>query len=227
MNTSVLAANCQLPRFVHDTVTLPWAQRCPLLADLIVRSGATVVSLQEIGTVELGNLLKALGSSWQGHKAVGLNGNGLNAVIWRDEWRLSEVVLDYNLPSYGQMQRTLLLVNLVHQSGVELLAGSTHFAATGPDLARAQANIAKLAQVKRVCELTTSHKQVVLGADLARTDDGDDVEYLIEQGWLLNGRTAATPQVVLSKGTKVGESSTVDTGKACDHSAVLTSITIP
>jgi hypothetical protein len=230
----VLAANMQYPPYVHDTTTLPWPKRLPLLADIITSSGTTIVSAQEIGGSQCIDLLAELGPRWSYRKTL----NGINAVFWRDEWS-GDTVLDYNLPSYGQSQRTLLVVGLAsntrqanpsstRQTPVKqtLLVGSTHFAAAASDLTRAQANVAKLAQVKKVCELLAGYPQIIVGADLARADDTDDVAYLKAQGWALNGRTTATPQVVLSKGIDVGKSRLVDTGKACDHDAVLTPFTL-
>ncbi len=67
---------------------------------------------------------------------------------------------------------------------------------------------------------------MLVGADLARADDTDDLAYLTERGWTLNGRTSATPQVTFSHGVTVGKSTLVDTGKACDHDAVLTTFTL-
>jgi hypothetical protein len=216
----VLALNCQFPPYVHDSITLSWAKRLPLLASIITSSGATVVSAQEIGGSQCIDLLAELGPRWSYRKTL----NGINAVFWRDEWS-GDTVLDYNLPSYGQSQRTLLVVSLT-QGGAELLVGSTHFAAAASDLTREKANVAKLAQVKKVCELLAGYPQIIVGADLARTDDTDDLAYLKAQGWALNGRTTATPQVVLSKGIDVDKSRLVDTGKACDHDAVLTPFTL-
>jgi hypothetical protein len=213
----VLALNCQYPPYVHDPTTLAWSKRVGLLAGIITSSGASVVSAQEIGGSQCVDLVAELGPRWSYRKAL----NGINAVFWSDEWR-GETVLDYNLPSFGQAQRTLLVVGLTHTSGAGLLAGSTHFAATGPDLTREQANVAKLAQVKKVCELLAGYPQIIVGADLARTDDTDDVLYLAGQGWTLNGRTTATPQVVLTKGIAVGQSHTVNNGEATDHLAMLT-----
>jgi hypothetical protein len=213
----VLALNAQYPPYVHDTTTLPWSKRIGLLAGIIISSGASVVSAQEIGGSQCVDLLAELGPRWSYRKAL----NGINAVFWSDEWH-GDTVLDYNLPSFGQAQRTLLVVSLTHTSGAELVAGSTHFAAAASDLTRAQANVAKLAQVKKVCELLSGYPQVIVGADLARTDDTDDVLYLADQGWTLNGRTTATPQVVLTKGITVGQSHTVENGKATDHLGMLT-----
>jgi hypothetical protein len=213
----VLALNCLYPPYSHDPTTLPWSKRVGLLAGIITSSGASVVSAQEIGGSQCVDLLAELGPRWSYRKTL----NGINAVFWSDEWH-GDTVLDYNLPSFGQAQRTLLVVSLTHTSGAELLAGSTHFAAAASDLTRAQANVAKLAQVKKVCELLSGYPQIIVGADLARTDDTDDVLYLADQGWTLNGRTTATPQVVLTKGIAVGQSRTVDNGKATDHLAMLT-----
>jgi hypothetical protein len=214
----VLALNCRYPPYVHDTTTLPWSKRVGLLAGIITSSGASVVSAQEIGGSQCVDLLAELGPRWSYRKTL----NGINAVFWSDEWH-GDTVLDYNLPSFGQAQRTLLVVSLTHTSGAELIAGSTHFAAAASDLTRAQANMAKLAQVKKVCELIgANYPKVIIGADLARSDDDDDVSYLANQGWTLNGRTRTTPQVVLTKGIAAGQSHTVNNGAATDHLAMLT-----
>lgn len=194
------------------------------MAAVIVGSKATVVAAQEIGTTQLADLLRALGPTWQGRKAVGLNGNGLNAVLWRTDWTLSDVE-DWNLPSYGQMQRTLIVCHLT-QAGRTLEVGSTHFAAAASDLTKAQANAAKYAQVNYVAGLLAG-RTIIVGADLARADDDDDLAYLTGRGWSLNGRTDTTPQVSFSLGQiTVNAATTVPTGAACDHAAALTTITI-
>lgn len=182
------------------------------------------MAAQEIGTAQLADLLEALGPRWQGRKANGLRGNGLNAVLWRDEWTLVGEPDDWNLPSYGQMQRTLIVCTLT-QGGLTLEVGSTHFAAAASDLTKAQANVAKLAQVKQV-DAWLAGREVLVGADLARADDDDDLAYLSGRGWSLNGRTTVTPQVTFSTGIDVGKSTFIPTGAACDHGAVMTPFTL-
>jgi hypothetical protein len=123
------------------------------------------------------------------------------------------------------MQRTLIVCHLT-QAGRTLEVGSTHFAAAASDLTKAQANVAKYAQVSYVAGLLAG-RTVVVGADLARADDTDDLAYLTSRGWSLNGRTPATPQLSFSLGEiTVDKATTIPTGKACDHDAVLTTLSL-
>lgn len=225
---TMLDINLELPQFVHDNTTLSGSKRIPLLGDVIKRSGATIVSTHEGDRDFCAKLSAVLGSRWHYQRAQGKGGNGLNAVFWRDEWAIDGKPREWNLDSFGQWQRTLILCRLVHKDGGYTWAGSTHFAATAPDLPAAAANRAKLAQVKQVCEVLADYRQIALGCDLPRTDATDDDAWLRAHGWTLTGRDSKTPELVITKSrVKPIAAKVVPTGKACDHDARLLTFTTP
>lgn len=225
---AMLALNLELPQFVHDKTTLSGSLRIPLLADVIRRSGATIVATQEGDRDFCSKLSASLGSRWKYQRAQGHNGNGLNAVFWRDEWTLDGKPREWNLDSFGQWQRTLLVCRLVHKDGGYTWAGSTHFAATAPDLPAIQANRAKLAQVKQVCRLLEDYRQIAVGCDLPRTDAKDDEAWLRSHGFTLTGRDSKTPELVMTKSRdKPITAKVIPTGKACDHDGRLLTFTTP
>lgn len=224
---ALLALNCCLPQFAHDPDTLPADDRAVLLARTIRASGAGIIATQEADRTFLAKIAYHCGSRYRYQRAQGPDGRGLNGIIWRDEWTF-ERLHDWTLPSFGQWPRTFLAVRLTHRDGSYVWVGSTHYAAKAPDLDAAAANRAKLAQVKRVCELTDGYRQIIVGQDLARADDDDDLAYLKRQGWTLNGRSGSTPQCTMTKARVTpGTSTVVQTGQGSDHDAVLTTFTVP
>lgn len=161
---TLLNLNAQWPGFASTHTALPWSTRCRLIGEAIVKSKATILTVQELGKVEAANLIAHL-PGWKYQRAQGAGGNGLNCVFWKaSEWTFTKLY-DWNLQSFGQMQRTMLAVKLTHKDGSYVWAGATHLAAAASDLSAADAVKARTAQAKQVAELLDGFKQILVGAD--------------------------------------------------------------
>lgn len=228
---AMLALNVQFPGFSGSPALTD--ARARLIADLI-NDLCDVAALSECGRDEAAKIARFAGQRWNYDRAQGDGGDGpgegLNAIIRRrDVWhgRPGKRLRDVNLRSHGQWQRTLLLVPLADKEDRFLAAGATHLAAVGAPLGRAGANAAKLDQVRQLVDVVGDGRALI-GLDLPRTDDDDDVRLLEREGWTLHGRTDATPLVNMSHGAiRAGASRKIDTGRACDHDAMLTPFTLP
>lgn len=160
---SLLNINCQWPGFKSSSTALPWPVRLPLLVAAVKRSKAPIVTFQELGKVEAAQMSAQL-PGWGYQRAQG-GGLGLNCVFW-DKSQLTYVkTYDWNLDSFGQMQRTLLAVKLQYRDGAYVWAGSTHLAAAASDLSAADAIKARTRQAEQVGELLDGFRQILVGAD--------------------------------------------------------------
>lgn len=159
----LLNINCQWPGFASTKSALPWSRRCAMLADAVLKSGASIVTAQELGKAEAADLARLL-PGWKYQRADG-GGRGLNCVLWKaSEWTLRGT-LDQDLDSFGQLQRTLLAVMLVHRDRSYVWAGSTHLAAAASDLTASAAVRARTAQAQQIGRRLAGSKTTILGGD--------------------------------------------------------------
>lgn len=139
--------------------------------------------MQELGADQAPGFFAAMGPDWHYDRA------GLNCVGWDTRqwtWQSSKPV---GLSSFGQMQRTLLAVNLAHATGKVLRLASTHLAAAASDLTAAQAVTARATQAAEVAAaLGLVPVPTLLGADWnsrAATDTSASAprRILTPRGW--------------------------------------------
>lgn len=160
---TLLNLNAQWPGFASTKTALPWSTRCRLIGEAIVKSKATVATIQELGKDEAAQLSAHL-PGWKYQRAQG-GGLGLNCVFWKTaEWDFVKLY-DWDLKSFGQMQRTMLAVKLQNKDGSYVWAGATHLAAAASDLSAADAIVARTEQAKQVADLLDGFRQVLVGAD--------------------------------------------------------------
>lgn len=107
-------------------------------------SGASLLIVQELGADQAPGFFAAMGPDWHYDRA-GLNVVGWDVRQWT--WVSSNPV---NLSSFGQMQRTLMAVTLVHSSGRVMRFASTHLAAAASDLTEARAVVARATQAAEI-----------------------------------------------------------------------------
>jgi len=196
-------ANLQYPRFSGSP---SFGDRADDVARAVRARGCDSAVFGEAGYRECSTLSEQL-KGWQYDRAQGrgrgVNGEGLNSV-WSDPdvWRQPEDRLsDYDLPSFGQWQRTALGARLEETGDPSAfcMLFAVHFAAVGSPLARAGANRAKLAQIKYLRKKTGGRRVQWMG-DIPRTDDDDDLAYLKREGFRFASRSSATPLAVVVQG---------------------------
>lgn len=199
----------------------------PQLVAQAKASGASLLIVQELGADQAPGFFAAMGSDWRYDRA-GLNVVGWDARQWT--WVSSNPV---NLSSFGQMQRTLLAVNLAHTSGKALRLASTHLAAAASDLTAARAVVARATQAAEVgAALGLDPVPALLGADWnsrTATDNGPAAPRSIlgALGWtfdqtaLANDAKKGIDGTAANYGIRLDSSAVVDLGTASDHDGRL------
>lgn len=195
------------------------------IADLVRRSGADCAAFGETGYHQAQKLATALGWKYdrtQGSAPAGRIGEGLNVGLYdTGPWdQPNGRVSDYNMPSAGQAQRTLLVQRLVEQSDKAAFFGLTVGHST-------LGNAGGLAYVKAMID-KIGDRRVLVGMDLKRTQDTDDLALLKRSGFKVHGRTSRTPMVCLTKGkVNVLDVDYVSDARAFDHDALVVTFSLP
>lgn len=181
----MLNLNCRWPGFRSTPKTPTWANRSKMLATAARTSGAQLLTVQELGRTEAAHFAAALGSHWHYQRAANKAGEGLNCVFWDDRaWKLAGTAKQLALSSFGQYQRTLLVVPLQHvETGQKVRACSTHLA-SGSDLT-VPADNARRVQAAEVAKALSGATRVILGADLnsRESDSTGPRAVLTAAGW--------------------------------------------
>jgi endonuclease/exonuclease/phosphatase family metal-dependent hydrolase len=198
----------------------------PLLVARAKASKASALIVQEMGADQAPGFFAAMGSGWHYDRA------GLNVVGWNGDWTW-QTSNPLNLSSFGQMQRTLLAVNLAHATGKAVRLASTHLAAAASDLTEAQAVAARATQAAEVtAALALDPVPTLLGADWnsrAATDTGNSAprKILTALGWTFD-QTDIIPDAkhgidgtAANYGMSITSSQVVDLGIASDHDGRL------
>jgi len=190
-------------------------------------SGASVLIIQEMGADQAPGFFAAMGPDWHYSRA------GLNVVAWDTRqwtWASSDPT---NLSSFGQMQRTLLVVTLRHASGRLERFASSHLAAAASDLTAARAIVARATQAAEVAAaLASSSVPTLLGADWnsrAATDSGTSAPRTIlgALGWtfdttpLANDAKHGIDGTASNYGITITSSVVVDLAGLSDHDGRL------
>lgn len=193
-------------------------------------SGASLLIIQEMGADQAPGFFAAMGPDWHYDRA-GLNVIGWDARQWK--WVSSGPV---NLSSFGQLQRTLATVTLLHQSGTLLRAASTHLAAAASDLTAARAVVARATQAAEIgAALGPDPVPTLLGADWNSrqvTDYGASAPRTIlgALGWTFDRTNLATDAKrgidgTAVRGLTITSSVVVDLAGLSDHDGRLVVIT--
>lgn len=198
----------------------------PLLVARSKAYKASVLIVQEMGADQAPGFFAAMGSGWRYDRA------GLNVVGWNSDWKWQSSS-PLNLSSFGQMQRTLLAVSLVHVTGKAVRLASTHLAAAASDLTEARAVVARAAQAAEVsAALALSPVPTLLGADWnsrAATDTSATAprKILAALGWTFD-QTDLIPDAkkgidgtAANYGMSITSSQVIDLGTASDHDGRL------
>ncbi len=194
-----------------------FGSRAGRIADLVKGSGADCATFGEMGKPQCAELAERL-PGWQYDRAQsGLNSSWTKSSVWNQP---ESDVSDYNLPSSGQMQRTLLLARITEK------ADPTAFVSLGAyheTLGNAGGMAYVVALIARIGE-----RRVLLGGDFKRTDDDDDIAVMKKAGFVFHERVDATPMTCITQGdVKVTDVDHREDPRAFDHSYLVVSFTIP
>ena len=230
---SLLSINAQWPGFA-STHALPWSQRLPMLVDAVKRSKAPIVVFQELGKTEAAEMADKL-PGWGYQRAQG-GGKGLNCVFWHKSQLTYGKTHDWNIESFGQMQRTLIAVKLQYKDGAYVWAGSTHLAAGASDLSDAAAIKARTAQANQIGDLLDGYRQILVGADwnspYAETSPTSVRGILHSRGFtfrppIKDSKHNGIDGVGAKQRVKLLSEIVVPLGKASDHEGRLVTFTVP
>jgi hypothetical protein len=223
----VFIANAVYPRFTSTPSKYRnFPGRADTIADLVRQSGADCATFGEMGYYEARTLAQQL-PGWQYDRAQGTGSagainQGLNSV-WSKEsvWDQPEDrVSDYNMPSAGQWQRTLIICRLIEKADPTAFVGLGAYHET-------LGNAAKMAYTKALVQ-KVGDRRVLLGGDFPRTDDDDDLAYMKRNGFTVHERTSATPMACFTKGAVTVTDVDHRTSTTCfDHGYLVVSFSIP
>lgn len=222
----VFIANLVFPRFSSTPARYRnFDARAGRVADLVRDYRCDTATLSECGFEQAQTLIRRLGWRYdraQGSGRPGQPGEGMNVsaynphVFEHPKGRLS----DYNMPSDGQWQRTLLLQRIVEKGDDAAFVGLTSGHST-------LGNAGGLAYVKAMID-KIGDRRVIVGMDLKRTQDDDDLAALRRAGFKIHGRDDRTPMVCLIKGkVTVTDVEYVRDRAAFDHDALVVTYTLP
>lgn len=223
----VFIANGVFPRFTSTPARYrDFGARAKDIADEVKDSGADCATFGELGQRECAKLAEHLPFQYDRAQGRGL-GTGLEGLnsVWSSPkvWDQPEDrLVDRNLPSGGEWQRTLLLARLILKGGDPadefFTLGAFH-----ETLGQAAGYSYVKAMVKAV-----GGKRVLLGGDFKRTGDRDDLAYMRSNGFAVHERSAATPMVCFTKGSvPVSDVDHRRNTRLFDHDFLVVSFSIP
>lgn len=223
----VFIANAVYPNFLSTPSKYRnFTPRADNIAGLIRDSGADCATFGEMGFYQSQILANHLGSGWQYDRAQGSAGpgqvnEGLNSVwsktsVWdQPEDRLH----DWNMPSAGQWQRTLIIARLIEKADPSAFVGLGAFHET-------LGNDAGLAYVKAMVSKVGA-KRVLLGGDFKRTQDDDDLAYMKARGFTVHERVSSTPMACFTKGAvTVTDVQHMTDSRCFDHGYLVVSFSL-
>jgi hypothetical protein len=217
----LFVANGVFPRFSSTPARYRnWTSRAPYVAGLVRASGADCATFGELGRSECATLARFL-PGWQYDRAQGGAQEGLNSVWSKTAvWDQPEAgVHDWNLPSGGQWQRTLILAKITERADpTAFVSLGAYHETLGNDAGMAYV----VAMIARIGE-----RRVILGGDFKRTDDDDDVIVMKRAGFVFHERVDATPMTVITQHavTVSGVDHVRDT-RAFDHEHLIVDFSI-
>lgn len=213
-------ANGQYPRFTGSPAFAP---RAPNIAKVILAHDCDSAVFNEMGYRECVMLSNQPAvNHWEYDRAQGAGrgvpGEGLNSVWTNPQVWARSNLSDYNLPSFGQWQRTALGVRLTEiDAGGFAKLFAVHFAAKGAPLSAASADRAKLAQVKYLRKKNADSRVAWMG-DFPRTGRSDDLAWLTKEDYKTGYAASRTPLAVLVHGAVTVHSVTAFShGSMFDH----------
>lgn len=196
----------------------------PMLVARAKASKASILIVQEMGADQAPGFFAAMGMHY--------DRAGLNCIGWDNDWKW-QASNPLNVSSFGQMQRTLIAVNLAHVTGKVVRLASTHLAAAASDLTEARAVVARATQAAEVsAALALAPVPTLLGADwnsraAADTSATAPRKILTALGWTFD-QTDLTPDAkkgidgtAANYGMSITNSQVVDLGTASDHDGRL------
>lgn len=227
----LFVANAVFPRFSSTPSKYRnFGSRADDIAALVKKSGADCATFGEMGYNECKTLASHL-SDWQYDRAQGSSrpgtvNEGLNSV-WSKEsvWSQPEDrVSDYNMPSGGQWQRTLILCRLIEKAKPK--AGYESAFVTVGAFHETLGNAAKMQYTKAMVD-KVGDRRVILGGDFPRTDDDDDLLVMKKAGFVVHERVSATPMTCFTQGSvRVTDVDHLENSKVFDHGYLVVTFSI-